>query len=124
MPRKSKLKPFHDLVGTVPDREIAAMAGCSIATVCHYRQRYDIPSYRSRLGEGAATSTLVTPTAHPSEAIGEAADTGLHGYTVTLRTRRGTWEAVVMAPGVVEAAKIAARHGTVVRIAYVGSALV
>jgi len=54
-PRRGKLTPFLDKIGTVPDARIAEMAGTSHANVRAFRLRHDIPA-RWR-GEGAPLPT-------------------------------------------------------------------
>ncbi len=40
--RKSKITPFHDQVGTIPDKEVASLAGVSTEAVRMYRRRRGI----------------------------------------------------------------------------------
>ena len=42
--RRSKIDPFADQVGTVPDREIAELAGVTVENVRTWRKRRGIPS--------------------------------------------------------------------------------
>jgi hypothetical protein len=121
MPRKSKLTSFHDLIGTVPDREIASKAGCSIATVCHYRQRYEIPSFRSSLAPDQleAAPAQVAPTVRPvSRQPGVPV---AYGYAVTFAGQAG--EVCLIAGSIMEAAERAALHGSITRIVTLGPAL-
>ena len=39
------LKPYQHLLGTMPDRQIAEMAGCTPANVAHLRKRLGIPPF-------------------------------------------------------------------------------
>lgn len=52
-PRKSKLDPFMDKVGVLPDAEVAALAGVSAENVRAYRKRRGIAA--TWRGEGAVT---------------------------------------------------------------------
>jgi len=58
-PRRGKLTPFLDQVGTVPDARIAEMAGTSPANVRAFRLRHDIPA-RWR-GEGELLPVAPAP---------------------------------------------------------------
>ena len=124
MARKSKLTPFHDLVGTVPDREIAVMAGCSIATVCHYRQRHHIPSFRSsRAPEALRTAQLPSTSLQPAAKPRNLRSDTPQGYAVTLKTDQGSREVYLIASGIVEAAERASAFGTVIKLSHIGPAL-
>ena len=47
--RKSKLDPYMDKLGVLPDRELAQLAGMRVGNVQAYRERYGIPaSWRAR----------------------------------------------------------------------------
>ncbi len=46
--RSSKIDPYIDRLGTVPDREIAELAGISAEAVRVFRSRHGIPSLRDR----------------------------------------------------------------------------
>ncbi len=46
--RTSKIAPFRDLLGTVPDAVIAQKAGATVATVCRYRAQLGIAAYSKR----------------------------------------------------------------------------
>ena len=127
MPRPSKLTPYHDVIGSVPDREISVMAGVSIATVCHYRQRWNIPSYRSTLA-ASATSTTSTNNAKPkgtaqSPALGVLA--GLQGFSVTVETPQGRQQHITIAHDIVSAARRASTSakGKIVEIVHLGPAI-
>ena len=124
MPRKSKLTAFHDLVGTVPDREIAVMANASIATVCNYRRRHSIPSYRSRLvSEEPPTRLQLSAEAPAPPAPKTTQETGAWAYAVTLEDGD---ELFVIDEGIITAAEraTAAGMGRVTGIRCVGPALV
>ena len=57
--RRSKLDPFHDLVGTVTDAAVARKAGVSIQAVRNYRVKHGIPSSRSRARSGPKSVVAV-----------------------------------------------------------------
>jgi hypothetical protein len=114
--RESKVSPFHDLVGKVPDREIAKKAGCSIATICHYRQARGIPSYRSTLSAPALEARRVS-SAPPQQ------KQSLQGFAVVVGDQR--LEYVVVAEGLEEAAYWAQKKapGFVHEIRHLGPAI-
>ena len=124
MARSSKLTKYHDLVGTVPDREIAAKAGVSIATVCHYRQRHNIPSYRSRIVSGGASVAPPERTASSISPVTSQRSSRLDGYRATIATAEGTTDLIVVATDIVEAATKATRKGKVIAMAYLAPAVV
>ena len=126
MPRTSKLTLFHDLIGTVPDREIAVMAGCSIATVCHFRKRHDIPSFRSRLSSEARAqvgSTALVPHTIPKLAQVATASPP-QAYRATVETGHGAQDYIVIGGSFVQAAQKATTKGEVRSMAYLGLAIV
>ena len=127
MARSSKLTKHHDLVGTVPDREVAAKAGVSIATVCHYRQRHNIPSYRSRIVSGGASAAPAAPppqraTSSTSPATEQPSDE-LGGYRATIQLAEGTADLIVVATDIVEAATKATSKGRVIAVTYLAPAV-
>ena len=61
--RKSKLDPYQDLLGKVPDAEVAAMAGVSSENVRAYRKRHSIDAEWRKPGAKAATPKAATPRA-------------------------------------------------------------
>ena len=62
--RRSKLDPYADLLGTVPDREVAAKAGVSTSAVAVYRRRWGLPAFKK---------TSATPDVAPAPAKKKAA---------------------------------------------------
>ena len=118
MPRRSKLTLFHDLIGTVPDREVAVMAEVSIASVCSYRKRHSIPSFRSMVGMSAEVIDI-------EEAAAEApAAEPLQGYAATIETDAGMLERFLMAENLAAAAAVAMKVGRVTRLTHLGPALI
>jgi hypothetical protein len=63
--RRSKLDPYADLLGTVPDGEVAAMAGVTSENVRAYRRRHSIPTQWRELrragGRPAAAPVAAAP---------------------------------------------------------------
>lgn len=69
--RSSKLDHYMDLVGTLPDREVATMAGVTPENVRAFRRRHDIPArWRDEGDEGGEVAAVA---AAPVEAAAEAA---------------------------------------------------
>jgi hypothetical protein len=56
-PAQPKLEPYRDLVGTVADAEIAALAGCSVEDVAAYRETINKPPAPTK---GRAKQKLLT----------------------------------------------------------------
>lgn len=106
-PRQSKIDPFADLLGKVPDRVVAERAGVSLNAVRNYRVKRGIPA------AGRAATLTPVPT------------TGAKAWKVTIRTGQGEAERVVVADGLVQAATLAeqASPGQVVGIHLVGDVL-
>lgn len=106
-PRLSKIDPFSDLLGKVPDRVVAERAGVSLNAVRNYRVKRGIPA--------AGRTATLTPV--PS--------TGAKAWKVTIRTGQVDAERVVVADGLVQAATLAeqASPGQVVGIHLVGDVL-
>lgn len=68
--RRSKLDPFSDLLGTVPDAEVAAMAGVTSENVRAYRRRHGISAdWRNKPAAPAAA-----PVAEAAPAAAPVAD--------------------------------------------------
>ena len=100
------------------------MAGCSIATVCHYRQRHHIPSFRSSLApEALRAAQLPSAAFQPSAKPCTSRSDTPQGYAVTLKTDEGSREAYLIASSIVEAAERASAFGTVIKLSHIGPAL-
>jgi len=111
--KPSKIEPFHDELGTVPDRVIAEKAGVSMNAVSNYRRRRGIAPYDPSADQGellapaakapaakAAEPAAAAPAAAPAQAPAPAAAApkapaarastrtasaaGLRVYTVTM----------------------------------------
>lgn len=106
-PRLSKIDPYADLLGKVPDRVVAERAGVSLNAVRNYRVKRGIPA--------AGRTATLTPL--PSS--------GNKAWKVTIRTGGVEAERVVVAHGLIEAATLAeqASPGQVVSIHLVGDVL-
>lgn len=76
--RASKLDPFADFIGTLPDKEVAAMAGVTPENVRAFRRRHDIPArWRDESDEDAVVAAAETTPAEnpgvvPAAALSEA----------------------------------------------------
>jgi hypothetical protein len=65
--RKTKLEPYLDQLGVLPDTEIAELAGVTVGNVRAYRYRYGIPSARrAAKGEGAQAAAAAEPPPAPA----------------------------------------------------------
>jgi hypothetical protein len=105
--RRSALDPFIDLLGTVPDSEVAARANVTGENVRAFRRRHGIdadwPGARSR---SKSTSTVVSG---PAAVVGrkvlpQNTSNAVFGFLVTLREEG---DHVVMAPDMTQAVSLA-----------------
>ena len=96
------------------------MAGVSIATVCHYRQRWNIPSYRSTLAAGTNTAD-----ADATAPLSMGVLTGQQGFSVTIQTAQGRKQHITIADDIVSAARRASSiaKGKIVEIVHLGPAI-
>ncbi len=99
------------------------MAGVSIATVCHYRQRWNIPSYRSTLSPDALAEPAAAPAPRPTAR--PKVSTGQQGFSVLVQTDDGPQKHITIAADIVTAARhaSAATKGRVVEIVHLGPAI-
>lgn len=105
-PRRSKLDPFHDQVGSVPDSEIAALAEVTPEAVRMCRRKHNISAgWRKELSPIPA-SPRAAPKALPSAS---------RGYAVSVIHNGEAQEHIVIAQDIAEAAKqaVARAEGTV-----------
>ncbi len=73
-PKRSKIDPYVDLLGTVPDRVVADRAGVSLNAVRNYRVKREIPAAGRRGGKAQpAKALVVTPAASAASAAPAAA---------------------------------------------------
>ena len=96
--RKSKLDPFVDLLGKVPDAEVAELAGVTSENVRAFRRRHSIEAgWRSG-------SQSPTPSAQPAAVPAAAsASPAAQGYSVT--ASGFDTDHIIVAADMVEAAK-------------------
>lgn len=103
-PRQSRIDPFAELVGVVPDRRVAERAGVSLNAVRNYRVKRGIAASRSSGRSSAATA---------------------HAWQVRYEGEEGELEGVVLAADLVQAAVRAADSvdGRVLSLAWLGPIL-
>ena len=139
--RKSKLDPYAHLIGKMPDKEVAAMAGTTPDGVRMYRLRHGIPavSHTTRgrprkVDAPAPKKTKAAPkAAPPKRAAGPKATSKVskaisaaQAFEVLVRNKGDDTTYVVVAGDIVGAAQrsSAAGKGTVVGIRHLAEALV
>jgi transposase len=109
--RKSKIDPFADLVGKVPDRVVAEKAGVTLNAVRNYRASRGIPSSRQRAKELREAAASLGPSAQPVSAdVQRPAMVGEAGYAWRVRFAAGV-EGVVTGTTAVDAARAAMASG-------------
>ncbi len=112
--RKSKIDPFAELVGKVPDRVVAEKAGVTLNAVRNYRASRGIPSSRQRakeMREAAAAQTAQAGQPVPAATDAQrSAAVGSGGYAWKVRFAAGI-EGVVTASNAVDAARAAMSSG-------------
>jgi len=109
-PRKGKLTPFMDQIGTTPDARIAEMAGTSHANVRAFRIRHDIPARWRGEGESKSSAPVapqltLVPTLAPTSAAAP------HGR----KPRRGKLSPYLEELGILTDKVIADKAGTTVQ---------
>lgn len=109
--RRSRIDPFEDLLGQVPDRVIAERAGVSLNAVRNYRVKRGIPA------AGRAPRTNGTADFEQAE--------GKQAWKVVLRANGRDLSRVVLAESLVDAASEAARNedARVLSVTWVGQLL-
>lgn len=118
--RRSKISPFHDQVGTVPDRVIAEKAGVTVNAVSNYRRRRKIPAFEGAYDGPSATSA---PSASVTTAPSAPTPRTSSGERVYVVTRDDSSTAYVVASSLAEAAQRVDKHRSVIGIAYLGDVL-
>lgn len=115
-PRKSRIDPFVDLVGKVPDRVVAEKSGVSVNAVRNYRVKRGIQSARRVQAEEEtfdnSVATPVSPLSRPSRPQSQSSAPPLsqQGYAYTVRWMgSGTGPSVVVAGSLPEAVTVATR---------------
>ncbi len=140
--RKSKLDPYAHLIGKLPDREVAEMAGTTPDGVRMYRLRHGIPAVsRAQRGQprkveapkaakqAAKQATKKAPpkkAAAPEKPAVKAPAVGAQAYEVVVRAGSEDKTYVVVAGDIVSAAQqaSAAGKGDVVGVRHLTEALV
>lgn len=132
--RRSKIDPYSDLVGKIPDRMVAEKAGVTLNAVRNYRTNRGIASSRAFARkqrerkaaglppEGAETTdhSLPSPTQAP-QSMDAMSGVGSFAWKVGFASG---FEAVVAAPTAAEAARQASEHdANVVSVERVGRLL-
>jgi len=128
--RRSKLDAYAHIVGRVPDREVAAMAGITPDGVRMYRQRHKIPAYSSfkRTQQPADGGTERKRPAAPARVASESSSDYTAAFSVAVREGDGEQQFIVLASDIVAATRravsaAAKRGGEIVRVAYVAETL-
>lgn len=107
--KDGRIAALSDLLGKVPDKEIAAKAGVSIRTVASFRARHDIPGYRGP--RRARTTTRASrPAAAPAPRPRPRAGAEV-AWQVTWRRGGEESTAVLVAGSLSEAAAAAEAAG-------------
>ena len=121
--RRSKLDPYLNQVGKVPDREIAERAGVSPDAVRMFRQRHKIPSYRNYL-KTQSSPPRPAPAPAPARSSKKAAG-GRRAFLLTLKSAKKESEWVILASDIIDAASQAeaSGQGEVVALRYLGEVL-
>ena len=91
-PRTSRIDPFQNLLGTVPDRVVAEQAGVSLNAVRNYRVKRGIQAARRKSGH------------RPDNGAKSIMPTGAQAWRVTIVRNDAQHERVVVAETLVEAA--------------------
>jgi hypothetical protein len=99
--RKSKLDPYLEHVGVLPDREVAELAGVTPENVRAFRARRNIAA--GWRGEGRSFQ------GEPQGALPEGAE-GHQGFAVNVITAEGPVDFVVLAGDIAQAATLAMRR--------------
>jgi hypothetical protein len=127
--RRSRLDPFAELLGSVPDRVVADRAGVSLNAVRNYRVKRGIAAAaRDRAREeGAAEAGGATVSPGGSSAAPAVVDaSGRQAWRVTWRTSEGERHGVLVARDLIEAAEMATKArlgGEVVGLMLAGTML-
>jgi hypothetical protein len=147
--RRSKLDPFLDRLGVLPDQEVARLAGVTVANVRAFRYRHDIPApgreVASRSSEVEPSTELGSafhvdqpedpsgvPASDPASDTPSAASTEAHAkaFRIIVEGVGGTVSYVVVAADIAEAASKALHtlerrrvEGEVLSVEYLALAL-
>jgi hypothetical protein len=111
-PRRSRIDPYKEMLGQVPDRVVAEQAGVSLNAVRNYRVKHGIAAS----GRGRPKAGTVPPPGSLTQAPPPPTD-GQIAWEVTLASGESV---AVLAPDLVSAAEAAKRAGAVSEIRRVG----
>jgi len=101
--RRSKIDPFVDQLGQVPDRVIADQAGVSLNAVRNYRVKHGIAAAPRGVRKEAAPEATPAPSAPGLQ--------GSQAWKVAIRVGNQQFERVVVADSLVDAARAASDTG-------------
>jgi hypothetical protein len=133
--RISKLDPYRDMLGSVPDREVADKAGVTAENVRAYRRRHSIPATWREEGEEASPLPKRGRGRPPGVAPRHATrpgrvGAGQQGYSIHVVVGTTTHEYMIIAADISSAAEAAqatirSRHpnGEITAIRHLGPAL-
>jgi hypothetical protein len=108
--RRSRLDPYLELLGDVPDRELAERAGVTPENVRAYRVRRGVPArWRGERGESdSAQPPVAQPAANPSASARASSGSGVnYAYRVVADVDGESREYVVFASNMADAAVLA-----------------
>ena len=107
-PRPSKLDPFKELLGEVPDKQVAAKAGVTVENVRAYRLRRGIAAAWQAKSRAAAGSTASRSSSPAAAASKSSASTDVRwAYRVVADVAEGRKEFVVIGSDMASAARAA-----------------
>ena len=131
--RKSRIDPFADIVGKVPDRVVAEKAGVTLNAVRNYRASRGIRSSRERARELREAGVSMQPTNGASQQVAAPASPVAAERPVISTKGAFAWrarfengsEGLVLGDNAVQAAQAAqlSGHGSVLGLERVGSML-
>ncbi len=107
-PRPSKLDPFKELLGEVPDKQVAAKAGVTVENVRAYRLRRGIAAAWRGKSRAAAGATAASRSSAATNSSKSAARSDVHwAYRVVADVADGRKEFVVIGSDMASAARTA-----------------
>ena len=101
--RRSKLDAYANLIGKVPDREVAELAGMTPDGVRMYRHRHGIPAVS--VFKKAQRKLKASSGAAPAPEAEAAPNTGDRAYTVSIRADGQDRDYVVLGSDIADAAR-------------------
>lgn len=118
--KPSKIEPFHDDLGTVPDRVIAEKAGVTLNAVSNYRRRRGISAFDPSTSPESSEPVQAERTSRKASSPAPAVVSGSKVYAV--RLSNGT-DSYVVADSLVHAAQQVASRSDVVGLTLLGGLL-